>query len=840
MSRPLILQQYYTRGRQGIFRANEGYDTVARTPGLDNAFIKKTLHPFCVYHAPRQLQERSETDLSQYPKALVCFRAESGELVLGQSAFVGADFTGQRNTFFSHNYVIPAAASENFVKEPARIFGVQSFQQEYDDTAGKELPALEDIPYTASKLQDKRKLLQELGIDERLFKQLLHAAMLSLSGKKKVFVSLPKDVAESSRQANLLLEIIYGCLPYEMRRHFGFLTYSNEPQSKKHIHLMVVEKGSIRLGNAHGDKDFMFDLANQRSLNAELTEGRHEYLDFVWEFLHDARILASFHAFCEEVLQGADRQTALQLATYYELCALYLIEQGRMSVYERNRPAIWQVLNRYLRQNGLVQKARLHELMDKLFQTEVKALAQQGWPEMEVVKAIIDAYAVARDEVMKVGTIQYLIDLLLKGKNAQKDGYVSEVFTCISGQRELFASLMRNVFASKPIVKPLFEDYLAERLKRVGDMTQMLKEIEFWAKNAPQAIRLASFVSTTIPKTLHLLAEEREKLDAVLQIHRFFATFAGSPSYAEELVDEVDKSLLKRIELSSLSKRDFDTVLSLLEEKPQTFFDGLDLEGRNKLDMMMNLASLEELTSIPRPEEFFRKWDARDIDHQQRLLQNMLDSLVGEESFSKVALVFYNAEGLERVGFRYGEMIAFVHQKGGDEALLSFLQWAMTQRMFFEGKQMEPPFRNALKLFFREDKGSRLRSKEWRKRWYAIRNADFRNMLDEVRSETTHPLVKFFRSKGTIVTGLILLVAAGAVSAYMLLQPDEPLPSTQPQPAEGDGQTASARPSQPIEVVPAYKLMLDPQIQPVVVVPVGSEGSLPVQTQEPVPQPITP
>lgn len=838
MSRPLILQQYYTRGRQGIFRANEGYDTVARTPGLDNQFIKKTLHPFCVYHAPRQLQERAETDLSQYPKALVCFRAESGELVLGQSVFVGADFTGQRNTFFSHHYVIPAEASDVFIKEPARIFGVQSFQQQADDAVGKDLPALEAIPYTASKQQDNKKLLQGLGIDEPLFKQLLHAVMMSLSGKKKVFISLPGEMDEATRQANQLLEIIYSCLPYEMRRHFGFLTYSNEPQSKKHIHLMFVEKGSIRPGNGQGDKDFLFDLANQRSLNTELTEGRHEYLDFVWEFLQDSRILASFHAFCEEVLQGAERSIALNLVTYYELCALYLIEQGRMSVYERNRTAIWQLLNSYLRQTGLVQKNRLYDLMSKLFQAESQALAQQKWPEMEVVKQIIDSYAVARNEVAKAETIQYVIDVLLKGKNAQKDGYVSDVYKFLSSQRDLFGSLMRNVFAIKLIVKPLFEDYLTERLKAVADIPQMLKEIEFWAKNAPQAIRHAFFASTTIPKVLNLLAEERNKLDGVLHIHHFFATFAGSPSYAEELVDEVDKALLKRIELTSLSKQGFDTILSLLEEKPQTFFDGLDLEGRNKLDMMMNLASLEELTTTPRPEEFFRKWDARDIENQQRLLQNMLDSLRGEESFSKVALVFYNAGDLERASFRYGEMIAFVHQKGGDEALLAYLQWAMTQRMFFEGKHMEPPFRSALKSFFREDKGSRLRSKEWRKRWYAIRNADFRHMLDEVRSETTHPLVKFFRSKGTIVSGLILLVAAGAVSGYLLLQP-EPLPSTQPQPAEGDGQTTPVKPPQPIEVVPVYKLLLDPQIEPVELVPV-SENSPPDQTQEPVTEPNNP
>lgn len=91
VTRHLIEQQYYTRGRQGIFRSNEGYDTVAKSPRLDNSFIKKALHPFCVYDAPRELQER-EADPREYPDALICFRAETGELVIGQSVYLRRRF----------------------------------------------------------------------------------------------------------------------------------------------------------------------------------------------------------------------------------------------------------------------------------------------------------------------------------------------------------------------------------------------------------------------------------------------------------------------------------------------------------------------------------------------------------------------------------------------------------------------------------------------------------------------------------------------------------------------------------------------------------------------------
>lgn len=48
----MITQQMYTRERRGVYRATEGFDTVAKSESLDNNFVKKILHPFCLYDAP--------------------------------------------------------------------------------------------------------------------------------------------------------------------------------------------------------------------------------------------------------------------------------------------------------------------------------------------------------------------------------------------------------------------------------------------------------------------------------------------------------------------------------------------------------------------------------------------------------------------------------------------------------------------------------------------------------------------------------------------------------------------------------------------------------------------
>ncbi|MFH0070883.1 glycosyltransferase, partial [Peribacillus sp. NPDC056705] len=95
----------YTRERRGVFRAAEGFDTVARSPGLEPSFIKKVLHPFCQYEAPAELIARSEKEAEVYPSALHLFHTDAGETVLGRSVFQPADFTGLRSAFFTHHYV---------------------------------------------------------------------------------------------------------------------------------------------------------------------------------------------------------------------------------------------------------------------------------------------------------------------------------------------------------------------------------------------------------------------------------------------------------------------------------------------------------------------------------------------------------------------------------------------------------------------------------------------------------------------------------------------------------------------------------------------------------------
>ena len=144
MSGKKIQQQVYTRERGGIFHTTAGYDTIAISEDLDKAFVKKYLHPICIYHSPRMLTERGEKDPSLYPEALTIIQPETGDLIIGQAVYVPADFTGQRSTYFMHNYIIPESSKDEWLKTPAKLFQLNSFKTSYDVSMGQVLPEVTD------------------------------------------------------------------------------------------------------------------------------------------------------------------------------------------------------------------------------------------------------------------------------------------------------------------------------------------------------------------------------------------------------------------------------------------------------------------------------------------------------------------------------------------------------------------------------------------------------------------------------------------------------------------------------------------------------------------------
>lgn len=269
-----IQQHCYTRSKRGLFSQSAGYDTVARSAGLTEDFIKSRLHPFCYYHPSKTLQAL-RVPAEEFPRALTVIQFPEGLMLLGQTVYVNSDFTGQRPTFFTHNYILPRPA----VLTPGLIGTMLNFTVFLTETDWEKLTELEELPRhfdqtcrteTHTTEQNDCQSVTEgcppqpgttctnigpLPFDEGRLRQLVYGVLEAIMGTKKVYVILP-----DLEWVYPMLMWLYSHLPASAAQILGFTTYSREPENKKFLHLVFVEKGILSLTDSQITRDYVFDF----------------------------------------------------------------------------------------------------------------------------------------------------------------------------------------------------------------------------------------------------------------------------------------------------------------------------------------------------------------------------------------------------------------------------------------------------------------------------------------------------------------------------------------------------------------------------------------------------
>lgn len=242
-----IQQHCYTRSPKGLFRKSEGYDTVARSNGLPEDFITERLHSFCYYH-PSRLMQAKRLPSEEFPRAVTVVHFPEGLTMIGQTVYVEADYTGQRSTFFTHNYVIPSC--NPVVQEfcPTLLNKLDFFTS----TCWEHLHELDELPYHQ---EAEIASLGPLPFEERRLRQLIYTLLESITGTKKVYVSLP-----GQDWVMPVLMWLYEHLPSDAAKLLGFTTYSREPENKKFLHLTFIDKGCININDQALERDYIFDF----------------------------------------------------------------------------------------------------------------------------------------------------------------------------------------------------------------------------------------------------------------------------------------------------------------------------------------------------------------------------------------------------------------------------------------------------------------------------------------------------------------------------------------------------------------------------------------------------
>jgi len=233
-----IQQHIYTRDRRGLYSHTEGYDSIAKSAGLCDEFVKKQLHPYCVVSTPKE------------GKALTVVNYPCGRMLLGQTIRLPSDFTGQRAAYFVHNYVLPPDRASLATIDMSNLIMRTVFIESYETQLCKELPELEELP-TTSVADDSIS-----WINERVLNLITYCLEQSACSGKKTYIIMPTQYLH--KNICILLCKLYQYMTLPLRQVLGICTYVSEPTSRKHLHLMFIKKERL----PQRITDFVIDLSN--------------------------------------------------------------------------------------------------------------------------------------------------------------------------------------------------------------------------------------------------------------------------------------------------------------------------------------------------------------------------------------------------------------------------------------------------------------------------------------------------------------------------------------------------------------------------------------------------
>ncbi|MBZ9635041.1 hypothetical protein [Clostridium sp. FP1] len=345
----MIQQHYYTREKKGLFSDTPGYDTISKSKGLKDKLIKEVLHNYCFYEAPFELIE--EEDLNKYPQALMCFNIPSREMVIGCSSFAGKDYTGQRNRYFTHNYVVSQVEKEFYIRNPERIFHAEFkmpiFELHGGDNKRGEtfLDELTDIPMDKQSHEffKRDKFFKELGIQEIMYKKLLSACFDSVLNNRKIYIVLKVPAQQLSKYSKQLMEYIYIGLPYLVRRNFGFITYAKDSKIKEFINLQFVAKGGVRKADVAQSLAYVFDFQEEKHLNVMKLKNENDYLNFIWNNLDKPKVLNEFLKKVDKYIKENQQGQGLSLEEYNGMFAASVQENLKYKVIKSEESNIVQI-----------------------------------------------------------------------------------------------------------------------------------------------------------------------------------------------------------------------------------------------------------------------------------------------------------------------------------------------------------------------------------------------------------------------------------------------------------------------------------------------------------------
>jgi hypothetical protein len=753
-----IQQHMYTREREGVFNSTPGYDTIAISKGLDKTFIKNVLHPLCSYYPPRELATAGEKDEGKYPKSRLITFTESGELILGQSVYKESDYTGERETFFSHNYIVPKDRVKDFLYSADSVFGKLPFETAYDVSNGKKLNELEVLPSVIGDLKSLNSILVEFSITSEQFKQLVFALITSLTSKKKVYISLPGDVNSVTEAAFQLTYYLFQCVPFELRKSFGFISYASEPQNKKNINLMFVEKGSIRPNDSLINKDFVFDFAQDIFMNSKESVKAHSYLQFAFDRLkNNSSNLTDFFRYAEIALYD---QKNISLQHYNDLQTLYSIIEGSYNASEINNTAIFKILRQFLTADNFIKKEALSDTLVKLVDEESSTITTKQSPSTEemILELLYFASFLNQEQIGKI--VRYIAYSLHFGSSDHK--YVSKIYKHLKGKPSLFTRVNSMIFTNQNLVKSIIEPYIRIQLGAITSLKSLVAEVKFWLQTNPEVIENPEFVDTSMEMFISLFQKEKDLLEAILTLKKDLVNprvqDEGITYFYHSILKKLATLLINGVSLETMSRKQFEQASTIAKSISK---DTSNENVKSKIELIHYVQEIMESRQLADPDRFHRY---PNFGKLQSIILRLIKNSPIEEQTERIALCFYNSQHHSQ-NFNYNEMFTYVHSHDGTIAMLKFTN--QFTRLWRSKYTRDPGLERALHQYISEFSKEIFKDKRLAKRWENIDPLVAR-IIKRVKYEQLSAFSKFLHKNSQVlfislvsVLTLVIVVIGG-------------------------------------------------------------------------------
>ncbi|MDR1663598.1 MAG: hypothetical protein LBR83_01570 [Clostridiales bacterium] len=699
----MIQQQIYTRERRGLFRNSEGYDSVAKSPGLADAFIKENVHPFCVYNAPRFQPPPAVSEWArgndapvqepapEYPRAITVVRYPDGQALLGQAVYVAADFTGQRPTFFSHNYILPKEAADT-LNFPAALNKTE-FWVEYDIEKGKTLPELSRLPETDrpdafAESDSAGEALERLGIEYKTFYKLVLCLLLSAAGPKKVYVVTPVPPNEVTHYARSLLGVLYEYLPGALMSVLGYCTYSHEPENKKGLHLTFLEKNALRVSDPRVARDYVLDFG-QNLFKAEHQPEGSPFLEYVWERLTKGGDITSFYSFAAMFGgENADARKKVSIQYWDDMLALFRVFQDRTRTAlpdAVSRKRIFSVIRQLLPDVLPEAEARydFYGFTASLIKEEALAVADAGSGYVSS-RGVMEEIAGFNLQDEKTGVL--IVKTLY-------------CYACKSPAEQFFAAdLLRNTDAKlfglyidlllEKNAARLLDGYFAERLSRLP-LQSLFEEMRFWTA-FPEIGCGAAFTEQVCGRVRSALAASQDAVSTANQLYHSLKTFHTEQEpnaaqyhkafhqFVKAVLYAADEGLLSRLDISALTP---ETLAAL----PNSFIKrGMDKAEASfvAIDILKKIsAALADAETGAINVRYFVGSYKLDADSYYFIIHKLREFFRARITAAHFDNITYLFRGLEKPGLDAGSLLTFIHDYAGD-GKGAFIVWATENRVF--------------------------------------------------------------------------------------------------------------------------------------------------------------